>query len=73
MKCPDCGAWTSVLETRTRSTGVVVRRYVCANEHRFTTEEVVLVVDPMALPRGRPMRELGVTEARARQIRKELL
>ena len=46
MKCPICGAWTSVLETRTRkTTGVVARRYECANEHRFTTNERVLMND----------------------------
>ena len=46
MKCPICGAWTSVLETRTRKTdGVVVRRYECGNEHRFTTNERVIVND----------------------------
>ncbi len=45
MKCPECGAWTSVLETRTRSTGVVVRRYVCANEHRFSTIETLKMND----------------------------
>jgi transcriptional regulator NrdR family protein len=46
MKCPICGAWTSVLETRTRKRdGVVVRRYECGNEHRFTTNERVLMND----------------------------
>lgn len=57
MKCPDCGAWTSVLETRSPATGVVRRRYVCANEHRFTTAEQVVKVDLMALPPGRPVRD----------------
>ena len=42
MKCPVCEAWTSVKETRTRKTdGVIVRRYECANMHRFSTEERV--------------------------------
>jgi len=42
MKCPECGAWTSVKETRTRKIeNIVVRRYECANLHRFTTEEIV--------------------------------
>lgn len=42
MTCPQCGAWTAVKETRTRKTdGVVVRRYECANMHRFTTEEKI--------------------------------
>ena len=46
MKCHICGAWTSVLETRTRKRdGVVVRRYECGNEHRFTTNERILVND----------------------------
>lgn len=39
MKCPTCGAWTEVLETRTRQDGTVRRRYKCANLHRFSTEE----------------------------------
>jgi transcriptional regulator NrdR family protein len=42
MKCPVCGAWTTVKETRTRKTdGVVTRRYECGNMHRFSTEERV--------------------------------
>ena len=45
MKCPQCGAWTSVMETRTRKTeNVVVRRYECANLHRFKTEEKVTCI-----------------------------
>jgi transcriptional regulator NrdR family protein len=40
MKCPTCGTWTEVLETRTRKTdGTTTRRYQCAKLHRFTTEE----------------------------------
>lgn len=42
MKCPFCKTWTTVLETRTRSDGVMRRRYVCANMHRFTTHEIVV-------------------------------
>jgi transcriptional regulator NrdR family protein len=42
MKCPECGTWTSVKETRTRKEqNLVLRRYECANLHRFTTEETV--------------------------------
>lgn len=37
MKCPTCGTWTIVKETRGGR-----RRRECANEHRFTTEEVVI-------------------------------
>ena len=40
--CPQCGAWTSVKETRTNKVdNVVTRRYECANLHRFKTEERV--------------------------------
>lgn len=37
MKCPVCGVWTVVKDTRGGR-----RRRECANEHRFTTEEVVI-------------------------------
>jgi hypothetical protein len=37
MKCPTCGTWTLVKETRG-----IRRRRECANEHRFTTEEIVI-------------------------------
>lgn len=40
MKCPQCGAWASVLETRARPYGMY-RRYLCANLHRFSTKERV--------------------------------
>ena len=35
MKCPHCGVWTTVLETRG-----VRRRRECGNGHRFTTQEI---------------------------------
>jgi transcriptional regulator NrdR family protein len=35
VKCPQCGAWTDVLETRSPR-----RRRECANGHRFTTIEL---------------------------------
>ncbi|WP_456074947.1 NrdR family transcriptional regulator [Diaphorobacter caeni] len=41
-KCPECGAWTEVLETRKRKTsGEIHRRVLCANGHRFTDVEKV--------------------------------
>lgn len=47
MKCPVCGAWVTVKETRSRSANTVYRRYECANEHRFVTSEaVVRVIKP---------------------------
>ncbi len=41
MKCPLCGAMTSVSETRQVAQGYVLyRRRVCDNSHRFGTHEV---------------------------------
>ena len=42
MKCPTCGAWTLVKQTTTSPTFGYTRRRECANEHRFTTQEVVV-------------------------------
>lgn len=41
MKCPECGAWTIVKETRTRQDNTRRRRFECANMHKFTTVERV--------------------------------
>ena len=41
MECPHCGAWSTVKETRSSPTRYR-RRRECANEHNFTTEEVVV-------------------------------
>jgi len=47
MKCPVCGAWVTVKETRSRPANTVYRRYECANGHRFVTSEaVVRVIKP---------------------------
>lgn len=35
MKCPHCGAWSEVLETRNAR-----RRRQCANGHKFATVEI---------------------------------
>ena len=42
MKCPECGAWTLIKETRQSPTFGYTRRRECANEHRFTTQELVI-------------------------------
>jgi transcriptional regulator NrdR family protein len=42
MKCPICGAWTLVKQTTKSPTFGYTRRRECANEHRFTTKEVVV-------------------------------
>jgi transcriptional regulator NrdR family protein len=41
MKCPECGVWTIVKETRSKPNNARYRRYECANLHRFTTIETV--------------------------------
>jgi hypothetical protein len=42
MKCPVCGTFTEVIDSRMRSDGTRRRRYLCANMHRFTTLELIL-------------------------------
>jgi hypothetical protein len=39
MKCPQCKAWATVLETRNKANNETYRRYQCANEHKFSTRE----------------------------------
>lgn len=44
MKCPTCGAWSNVLETRNGPHESMRRRRECANGHRFITLEVLPTV-----------------------------
>jgi len=48
MKCPVCGTWTIVLEARKSPTFGYKRRRECANEHKFTTKEVVIEKEELA-------------------------
>lgn len=41
MNCPECGAWSNVLDTRNGPNETVKRRRECANGHRFFTLEVL--------------------------------
>jgi len=43
MKCPVCNKPADVKETRMRADGTKYRRYLCFNNHRFSTREVVVV------------------------------
>ena len=45
MKCPTCGAWSLVRETRTEKEGIR-RRRECANSHIFYTQEVIVPTRP---------------------------
>ena len=47
MKCPQCKAWTWVLETRQKAQ-FTYRRYECANGCRFTTNETAVKIDAKA-------------------------
>ena len=42
MRCPKCGAWVLVKETRQRNNNTTLRRYLCANDHPFISEENVI-------------------------------
>jgi len=43
IKCPECGVWTVVKETRADQNNTRRRRLECANLHRFTTLEAIIV------------------------------
>jgi transcriptional regulator NrdR family protein len=46
MKCPICGAWTLVKDTRKRDNNITIRRYECGNLHTFkTTEQITQILD----------------------------
>ncbi len=42
MKCPECGAWSLIKETKESPTFGYRRRRECANYHKFTTQEIVV-------------------------------
>jgi transcriptional regulator NrdR family protein len=42
MKCPECGAWSLVKETKESPTFGYRRRRECANYHKFTTQEILV-------------------------------
>jgi len=42
MRCPECGTWTIVKETRISTGNTRRRRLECANMHRFSTMETII-------------------------------
>jgi len=42
MRCPECGTWTIVKETRVSTGNTRRRRLECANMHRFSTMETIV-------------------------------
>lgn len=62
MKCPHCGAWTVVKETRTKPSGYI-RVRVCANEHQFRTNETPVIEKGAGTPTTHlPRAKRGVQE-----------
>lgn len=52
MKCPVCGTWSVVLETKQgEHTPYQRRRRLCSNQHKFSTREYVTRVEGVRLPR----------------------
>lgn len=47
FSCPQCGAWTTVLDTRGS-----IRRRQCANLHLFYTQEAYLGPSSIRLPKA---------------------
>lgn len=71
MKCPICGAWSSVIETRENiKRESTRRRRKCANEHKFWTLEVFPgFINPEAAKRCL----IGVEKSRARWVRDQAI
>lgn len=59
MKCPTCGAWSEIKETKTKDNGTVYRRRKCGNNHLFSTYELVD-------RRDNPRREASIKRATLR-------
>jgi len=66
MNCPECGAWSVILETRS-STARYRRRRECANGHKFTTEEIT--VSPETIKQEGRDRFNAVREKRVESVR----
>ena len=47
MKCPECGAWVQIKETRKQEDNTKLRRYECGNLHRFKTVEQIVSKTPI--------------------------
>ena len=75
MKCPTCGAWTSVKQTTNSPTFGHMRRRECANEHRFTTKEVAIPQEEIDEERRKHLannkkRLESIRESRPKSVRK---
>ena len=60
MKCPECGAWSLVKETKESPTFGYRRRRECANYHKFTTQEVLVPQEVIDEERRQNVLKAGV-------------
>jgi transcriptional regulator NrdR family protein len=64
MKCPICGVWTLVKDTRKRENNITIRRYECGNLHTFkTTEQISQVLDATHMEQLKLTRIANLTKA----------
>jgi transcriptional regulator NrdR family protein len=75
VKCPECGAWSLVKETRKSPTFGYRRRRECANYHGFTTQEVVVSEEQLKEERRNHLENnvrtvVALRESRRKTIRK---
>jgi len=65
MKCPQCGAWTRTLETRTdEHNNQIWRRKECGNLHTFATLEG----HAGSMPRPNNKRMVAVRQSRPKGV-----
>lgn len=69
MKCPVCGAWSLVKQTRDSPIFGHIRRRECGNEHRFTTKEVYIPQEVIAENQRERLQSLR--ESRRKTVRKD--
>lgn len=69
MRCPQCNAETSVLETRDGSR----RRRKCENDHRFTTMEVVIPEEVRLTGYGARLRNGMAELAKQKEERRRMI
>jgi transcriptional regulator NrdR family protein len=65
MKCPTCGAWTTIKESRESTIFGYTRRRECGNQHRFTTQERILPED--AIKQYQRLHILKVSKKKAKK------
>jgi len=69
MKCPQCDAWSLILETRS-SPIRYRRRRECANGHLFTTEELVVPDEQIEQERSERLKKIRAEEVKRIQSKK---